>query len=279
MSQPKTTNPSDQELVVVHRRELSELSGETAQRWWVLALLGLGILAILHVPIFWMRQEKPTSAIEESQGELFAIVTGTEKGKSSAESSLWQWIHMVEPSQWYYPTTDGFSRLNQRKAIPGPILRGYVQPTNTLPPLEFPSSHLEATLPPMNGQDFLTLPVFIAETPIPGNLEPDPQPPRWRRIGGNTLAESPKFTAEELSLLQDPEIQATLTQTCLPTTLEVNFRPGMPLPRILIRESCGVHELDMAALRAMRKALYLRGVSDLPCEKDLVFFYSVDWRM
>ncbi|GEM_PF-6121783 len=283
MSQPKTTNPSDQELTVVHRRELSELSGKEGHRWWVAALAGLAILVILHLPIVLMHQDETTAISEEAHGQLFAIVNEDTEGISASEKSLWQWIHLTEPSQWYYPTPEGFSRFNRRPTgkddpLPPPYLPGYTQPARNLPALKFPPSVISAALPPMNGQDFLKLGVFIADTPEPGS-EPQEQLARWRRIGGGTL-QNPPDLGEDKKLLQDEDIRKSLlSQGCKPTILEVNFRPGIPLPRILVRDTCGVDALDMAARRALRNALYSRHLNDQPCEKPFALFFEVDWRM
>lgn len=74
------------------------------------------------------------------------------------------------------------------------------------------------------------------------------------------LKSPPALSPESLALLEDPEIRRRLwdRQGAFggvgepATVMELQFLPGFSMPRVLLRASCGIDELDQAALKALR---------------------------
>lgn len=232
------------------------------------------VVVLLHLPLLLL---KPGSTQATALQEHKTLAALPSQGTGGAEA-LWKYISMTEPSQWFYPTKDGFSRFNQKKAAPLPELPVYAFQSILLPPEQFDESHLVPGELPEDDGDFLRLPVYTSAPPqkekaIPMVLA------RWRRVGGGTLLpeSAPKVSAESVDMLKKNGSLNFNGNSVLPTRLEVQYRPGFSMPRILLRESCGNTALDQCAISALREALHSNGADAKSFSRLMDCMLEVDW--
>ena len=230
-------------------------------------------MVLLHLPLLLL---KPGSTQAPAAREHKTLAALPSKGVKGAET-LWQFISMTEPSQWFYPTGDGFSRFNRKDALPPPELPAYAFNKILLPPVTFDETHLALGELPNEESDFLTLSVFTS-TPSPSEKKVPMVLTRWRRVGGGTILpeHAPKVSAESVEMLKN--------RGCLnfngefsPTRLEIQYRPGFSMPRILLRGSCGNSELDLCAVSALREALHANGADSKRFSRLTDCVLEVDW--
>lgn len=236
-------------------------------------LLAVLVVLLLHLPLLLLKPGASQTIAPQEHKTLAALPS---KGTEGAES-LWQFISMIEPSQWFYPTADGFSRFNKKKALPPPELPTYAFQKVLLPAVTFDESHLALGELPAEDTDFLKLPVFTSLPPkkegtIPMVLA------RWRRVGGGTLLpeHAPKVTAESIEMLKNRG-SLNFNGNPSPTRMEVQYRPGFSMPRILLRDSCGNAALDQCAINALREALHANGADSKQFQRLTDCLLEVDW--
>lgn len=244
----------------LRRRELKGAAGRDGEHKWRRLFLAILVVALLHLPFLLLKQGMEKHQEEQAPSRLAAIAR-PENLTTSQEEALWQWIRMLDPSQWYYPTEEGFSRFNRRAPLPWPEAPRFSLSPQAPSPLSLPENRLELRLPPPD--DSVLLPAPPALEPLVAEWKPTPfppLPPQWRRLGGGVLESPPSLSPESLALLEDPEIrrrlwdrQGALGGVAEPATvMELQFLPGFSMPRVLLRASCGIDELDQAALKALR---------------------------
>ncbi|MGN0866267.1 MAG: hypothetical protein ACI4SG_01130 [Oligosphaeraceae bacterium] len=249
----------------LRRREGKGKREREGDHKWRRLFLAILVVVLLHLPFLLLPRGEEARSSSPSPCRLAAI-SCPEQVVTSQEKALWQWIDMTEPSQWYYPTGEGFSRFNRRSPLPWPVAPSFRLTPLELVPLSPPSHRLSPVLPPPD--DLALLPALPPVAPLVPAGEDSPLaslPPQWRREGGGVLTAPPSLSPDALSLLEKPEIRQRLWQhresvlgETLPrpaTVLELQFLPGFSMPRVLLRRSCGVPELDRDALRALRSVL------------------------
>ena len=247
----KTTSEQTEEREssgVEERRPVSRREGEHK---WRRLFLAIFVVVLLHLPLLLLKPGSEEAAPTQPQRSLAAIAQ-PEEARTPSEKAFWRWIEYSDPSQWYFPTAQGFSRYNVFGALPGPELPHFALSPAEPPKVSLSESRLEGHLPPLDERDFLGL--KCASLPEPVAPETDPLAflaPRWRILGGGVLANPPEFSAETLKLRQESWQKKELSGF-LPTVMEVEFLPGLSVPRLLLRSSCGVAALDRAALDALR---------------------------
>ena len=295
MSPMMTPAPSDLEKAI-RTRSSSEPGREKIAKATRRIFLAVLVFVIINIPpiLYMWKKEPPTEEHDKAPGTFSVLPQksypdfyhAAQQGDALAKSDeirantlrSWEWIELTEPSQWFYPTKEGFSQFNRVVPLPWPVLEGYVPRPVLLPEQTFPESRLVASLPRIEEQNFLDLAADIAE-PAQDTREIQVIAPRWRRVGGHSLQNPPQLTAQEQTFLKEPAILAKLSDACQPTRLEVQFRPGFSLPRIVLRESCGATELDQAAMRALRENLRQLGANELAFPRVSSVLLEVDWRI
>ncbi len=295
MSPMMTPAPSDLEKAI-RTRSSSEPGREKIAKATRRIFLAVLVFVIINIPpiLYMWKKEPPTEEHDKAPGTFSVLPRksypdfyhAAQEGEALTKSDeirantlrSWEWIELTEPSQWFYPTKEGFSQFNRVVPLPWPVLEGYVPRPVLLPEQAFPESRLVASLPRMEEQNFLDLAADIAE-PAQDTREIQAVAPRWRRVGGHSLQNPPQLTAQEQTFLKNPAILAKLSDACQPTRLEIQFRPGFSLPRIVLRESCGATELDQAAMRALRENLRQLGANELAFPRVSSVLLEVDWRI
>ncbi len=249
----------------LRRREGKGHREQEGDHKWRRLFLAILVVLLLHLPFLLLPRGEETRSALSSPSRLAAI-SRPDKVVTPQEKALWQWIAMMEPSQWYYPTGEGFSRFNRRAPLPWPEAPAFLLTPRALSPLALSSHRLSPVLPPPD--DLALLPVLPSVSPLVPSGEDSPLPllpPQWRREGGGVWTSPPSLSSEALALLEKPEIRQRLWEhregilgETLPrpsTVMELQFLPGFSMPRLLLRRSCGVPELDQDALHALRSLL------------------------
>lgn len=231
------------------------------------------VVALLHLPLLLLKHDDSKIALEQEHKTLGAVPSEGTPGNER----LWQIILLTEPSQWFYPTKDGFSRFNRKDPLPEPVLPPFEFRRILLPQTVFEESHLICGELPADDGDFLKLPIFTNTPPkeekaVPMMLS------RWRRVGGGTLLpeSAPQIPQEVIETLKSQGSEK-MSGLFSPTRIEVQYRPGFSMPRLLLRDTCGNPDLDQCALNALRKALHENG-ADLKTYSRLTdCLLEVDW--
>lgn len=232
----------------VESRSGSRREGEHKWRRLFLAIL---VVLLLHLPFLLLKPGSEEAAPAQPQRRLAAIAQ-PEAAHTSSEKALWRWIEFSDPSQWYFPTAQGFSRYNVFAALPGPALPHFTLSPAAVPEVPLVESRLEGHLPPLDERGFLALECASLPDPVLPERGELPFPaPRWRILGGGVLANPPEFPDEVSKLVQESWEKKEISGL-IPTVMEVEFLPGFSVPRLLLRSSCGVAALDRAALDALR---------------------------
>ncbi len=231
--------------------ELRAGSRREGEHKWRRLFLAVLVVVLLHLPFLLLKPGSEEPAPVQPQRRLAAIAQ-PEAARTPSEKALWRWIEFSDPSQWYFPTAQGFSRYNVFAALPGPELPHFTLSPAPLPEVPLAESRLEGNLPPVDERGFLALKsVSLPEPVLPERGELPFPAPRWRILGGGVLANPPEFPEEVWKLRQESWKKKELSGL-IPTVMEVEFLPGLSVPRLLLRSSCGVPALDRAALDALR---------------------------
>ena len=158
----------------LRRRELKGAAGRDGEHKWRRLFLAILVVALLHLPFLLLKQGMEKHQEEQAPSRLAAIAR-PENLTTSQEEALWQWIRMLDPSQWYYPTEEGFSRFNRRAPLPWPEAPRFSLSPQAPSPLSLPENRLELRLPPPD--DSVLLPAPPALEPLVAEWKPTPFPP------------------------------------------------------------------------------------------------------
>ena len=251
-------------------------------------LMAAVVLAVLHLPFLF--GEMPVAETETPpETQLPEVVSLPLPSRESGDglAGFYGWLKLADPAQWYFPDDAlGFAAANRPASRPAePALPSYLPPKYLLADYVIEERRLHT--PALSVQERSA----ALWRPLAGDLRSEPvapssfpQPNRsqvWRLADGRMLADPPVLDAEGLKALQEPAVREKLDggpgdggllacgDGC--TWLEACFgdvpdalldaspaerRSRQPMPRIVVRQSCGVPALDSAALRALRH--YLR---------------------
>ncbi len=267
------------------------------------------VLAILHLPFLFVdfKSEEPAGLEEKPLPEVVSLPSTAKAmhGANDAVSGFYGWLRLASPTQWYFPDAqEGFSAANRPAARPGePAFPEYSQPAYALGRFLFGTKQL--TIPPANVAG--TAPGLwwrVPERPLPPEVAMTaamantaiPEPTRridWRLADGRLLADPPLLDAAGVEIWRRPETRSRLEEgdgdgvTCLevifmgparlPGTEEGSVsRNRLRLPRIVLRQSCGVPALDAAAQRALRSKLRNAYTGDTPPDAGSITL-SISW--
>ena len=233
----------------------------------------------IHVPFAFMNGNPPPPPPELDFGETTQAISLPPPDESQPESirAIYNWTEINDPTLLILPN----HRLGFGHFVPktDPIEKQPVPPieearNNIAPPpvLSVPLDIDVSTLAQLiannwNDKTEISLPMAQPSTPAHGVF--------WHSENGRLLVTPPENDAQRQALALSHGVP---TQT---TAIEIAPSPLLPMPRVIVRRSCGNAELDMLALDAVRLTLAKAGPLPLTPgaspEKPLVLI--IDWRL
>jgi hypothetical protein len=249
------------------------------------AIYGLRLFAALlaavaiHVPFAFMNGNPPPEPPELDFGETTQAISLPPPDENQPETiqAIYNWTEINDPTLLILPN----HRLGFGHFVPKtePIEKQSVPPiedarNNIAPPpvLSVPLDIDVSTLAQLiannwNDKTEISLPMAQPSTPAHGVF--------WHSENGRLLLTPPENDAQRQALALSHGVP---TQT---TAIEIAPSPLLPMPRVIVRRSCGNAELDMLALDAVRLTLAKAGPLPLTPgaspEKPLVLI--IDWRL
>ena len=216
----------------------------------------LGAVA-LHVPFAFMSGNPPPPRQELDFGETTQAISLPPPSDNLPESirAIYNWTEINDPTLLILPNHRlGFDHfIPQNEPIEKKTVPPIEEARNNIPsppvlsvPLDIDVSSLAQMITDTwNDKTELTLPLAQANIPARGVF--------WRSENGRLLANPPENDLQRQALALS---HGEPTQT---TAIEIAPSPLLPLPRVVVRRSCGNAELDMVALDAVRLTLSKAG--------------------
>lgn len=217
---------------------------------WCRFAIAAIILVVVHLP-FILNTRKDTPQAPTPQPTHRKEVS-TILNQDAWEKDFQKWLAIVNPWHWYLGDYHlGFSQVNiLRRHSALPDFPAYIAPTSApathnVVPKALELSHSTAAI---NNYWELYQPEFLPPPPAPTQHKV-----RWRRKNGRELRQAPVIPDDILQHWEESQKAGIIRDV---TTLQITFTTAMPIPRIILRGSCGDQQLDQAAIRAVRD--YLR---------------------
>lgn len=237
------------------------------------------VTAAIHVPFAFMNGNPPPPPPELDFGETTQAISlpPPDEDQPEAIQAIYNWTEINDPTLLILPN----HRLGFDHFVPKtePIEKQSVPPieearNNIAPPpvLSVPLDIDVSTLAQLisdnwNDKTEISLPLAQPISPVHGVF--------WHSENGRLLLTPPENDAQRQALALSHGVP---TQT---TAIEIAPSPLLPMPRVIVRRSCGNAELDMLALDAVRLTLAKAGPLPLTPgaspEKPLVLI--IDWRL
>lgn len=258
--------------------------------WSPVVRMSLAIVATaaIYFPLFLVKTMEtplPASALSDDEVKVVALPPFSElRRRDHLGKSIYRWTDIGNPTLLILPNSElGFSRFR-----PGPPSRGTAplppvawQPTPAATP-EWPPAAL-TLVPPPAAQ------TMAEEWPQDTALNLPAVPPRppaagvfWRDDRGRAITDPPATADSDLQLALTHGLPSRMTH------IEIQHHDLLPIPRIIIRQSCGNHKLDAIIVQAIRARLeQQRAAARLtgpgrPDEQPSRFrncIIEVDWRL
>jgi hypothetical protein len=270
---------------------MSTMSTTQKKRDWAPVIrmsMAIVVTAAIYFPLFLVQTvETPLPAATEWNDEIKVVALPPYAELQRWDrlgKSLYRWTDIGNPTLLILPNNElGFSRFRPgsppRDTLPPPPVSW--QPTQQPPP-PWPPITLTITPQPVAQtmaeewpQDTaLNLPAVPPRQPVVGVF--------WRDIRGRAITDPPT--------LSDSDLQSALADG-LPkqmTRIEIQHHDLLPIPRLIIRQSCGNPRLDTAIVLALRERLEKqRTAAKLvalgnPSEQPTAYsncVLEVDWRL
>jgi len=271
MNAAKTHKPSTKRIVAP--------KPETFFTYWLRLCAALFAAAAIHAPFAFMKGNPPPPKQELDFGETTQAISlpPPDENQSEVIQAIYNWTEINDPTLLILPN----HRLGFGYFVPKtePIEKQPVPPIkearNNIPPppvLSVPLDIDVSTLAQLiadnwNDKTEITLPMAQPTVPAHGVF--------WRSENGRLLVSPPENDAQRQALALSHGVPS---QT---TAIEIAPSPLLPLPRVVVRRSCGNAELDMVALDAVRLTLAKAGPLPLTPgaspEKPLVLI--IDWHL
>ena len=247
---------------------------------YVLRLIAAFVFAAaIHAPFAFMQGNPPPPPPELDFGETTQAISlpPPDDNQPEAIQTIYNWTEINDPTLLILPN----HRLGFGHFVPKtePIEKQSVPPieearNNISPPpvLSVPIDINVSTLAQLiadnwNDKTEISLPMAQPTTPAHGVF--------WHSENGRLLLTPPENDAQRQALALSHGVP---TQT---TAIEIAPSPLLPMPRVIVRRSCGNAELDMVALDAVRLTLVKAGPLPLTPgaspEKPLVLI--IDWHL
>ena len=233
----------------------------------------------IHAPFAFMQGNPPPPPPELDFGETTQAISLPPPGENQPEEiqAIYNWTEINDPTLLILPN----HRLGFGLFVPKtePIEKQPVPPieearNNIAPPpvLSVPLDIDVATLAQLlsdnwNDKTEISLPMAQPTTPAHGVF--------WHSENGRLLLTPPENDAQRQALALSHGVP---TQT---TAIEIAPSPLLPMPRVIVRRSCGNAELDMVALDAVRLTLAKAGPLPLTpgANPDKPLVLIIDWHL
>lgn len=252
---------------------------ETAVMYGLRLFAALIAAAAIHAPFAVMQGNPPPPPPELDFGETTQAISLPQPDENQPEAiqAIYNWSEINDPTLLILPN----HRLGFGYFVPKtePIEKQPVPPieearNNIAPPpvLSVPLDIDASTLAQLiadnwNDKTEITLPMAQPTIPAHGVF--------WHSENGRLLVSPPENDSQRQALALSHGVP---TQT---TAIEIQPSPLLPMPRVIVRRSCGNAELDMVALDAVRLTLAKAGPLPLTPgaspEKSLVLI--IDWHL
>jgi hypothetical protein len=224
---------------------------QRSQGRWRRLIVAATALLILS-PMFFLDVSSPTPELlraSNNDAKVLSLPAQPEPDSASALTAVYDWLHIGDPTIFILPDVAmGFARFRAqpqhqfRAALPSNIWEPAAatpleQPALQLPIRQESLSSLLAEQWPQERKDLVSAP-------------PAGQAPSgifWRDSHGRQVIDPP--------IIQPDFIDQAIANHGLPqqmTLLEIVATPYLPMPRIVIRQSCGNVRLDELLLNAIR---------------------------
>lgn len=262
------------------------LQSEKSAGWWeggkARFLLALLIVAVLHLPFLFVPfpEEPERPAMKGPALKLVSLPAASSAAQleemPASGRELYEWLELANPVQWYFPDAEhGFSQYNRpEKEYSTPAWQEFALAASPLERYLFKQLKLSVPAPSLSELFRNNYhPFRMQEQPRLSVAPALPHAVVWRRAGGNPLKESPVLDAATLRSWDEPATRAAIV-AC--TRFKVHFSSELALPRVVLRQSCGVPALDEGAARALRGYIGSRYRSALPAGNSAVEL-EVDW--
>jgi hypothetical protein len=233
----------------------------------------------IHAPFAFMQGNPPPPPPELDFGETTQAISlpPPDENQPEAIQAIYNWTEINDPTLMILPN----HRLGFGLFVPKtePIEKQPVPPieearNNIAPPpvLSVPLDIDVATLSQLlsdnwNDKTEISLPMAQPTTPAHGVF--------WHSENGRLLLTPPENDAQRQALALSHGVP---TQT---TAIEIAPSPLLPMPRVIVRRSCGNAELDMVALDAVRLTLAKAGPLPLTpgASPDKPLVLIIDWHL
>ena len=233
----------------------------------------------IHAPFDFMQGNPPPPTPELDFGETTQAISlpPPDEDQPEAIQAIYNWTEINDPTLLILPN----HRLGFGHFVPKtePIEKQPVPPieearNNIAPPpvLSVPLDIDVATLAQLlsdnwNDKTEISLPMAQPTTPAHGVF--------WHSENGRLLLTPPENDAQRQALALSHGVP---TQT---TAIEIAPSPLLPMPRVIVRRSCGNAELDMVALDAVRLTLAKAGPLPLTpgANPDKPLVLIIDWHL
>ncbi len=233
----------------------------------------------IHAPFAFMQGNPPPPPPELDFGETTQAISLPPPDENQPEEiqAIYNWTEINDPTLLILPN----HRLGFGLFVPKtePIEKQPVPPieearNNIAPPpvLSVPLDIDVATLAQLlsdnwNDKTEISLPMAQPTTPAHGVF--------WHSENGRLLLTPPENDAQRQALALSHGVP---TQT---TAIEIAPSPLLPMPRVIVRRSCGNAELDMVALDAVRLTLAKAGPLPLTpgANPDKPLVLIIDWHL
>ncbi|MFA6930196.1 MAG: hypothetical protein WCT05_07705 [Lentisphaeria bacterium] len=249
-------------------------------------LFAVLVLVFLHLPFSFLSITSGRNSPEESGIRLPTVVSLPPVSSpylSTFERDLYQWVSIADPRRMLHPDLQsGFSRFgNPTYAYPPPPLPVWSLQKYFWPKTDYPESRLavagkslrELILEQWNKDSKIFLLPFEKAT-LPSGVF-------WRLAGSKTQISNLELPPEFSVLAGNPLEVGKITRM---TLLELAMLKGLPIPRIVVRRSCGNIQFDRLAVVALKRHLQAAK------KENTVFFLAensanktwyleVDWRL
>lgn len=252
---------------------------ETNLTYCLRLFAALLLAAAIHAPFAFMTGNPPPPPQELDFGDTTQAISlpPPDDNLPEAIQSIYNWTEINDPTLLILPNYRlGFGHFVPKSK---PIEKQPVPPIeearNNIPsppvlsvPLDIDASTLAQLIADnWNNKTELTLPMAQATVPVHGVF--------WRSENGRLLINPPENDLQRQALALSHGVPS---QT---TAIEIAPSPLLPLPRVVVRRSCGNAELDMIALDAVRLTLAKAGPLPLTPgaspEKPLILV--IDWHL
>ncbi len=232
---------------------IGEPSGAMGRRQRLDTLLAVAI-SVAFYSLGVLVKVKPTTYVQETEQRPDNIVVSLmppTSDQGGVERMLYDWT-LIEDPAFFYRTNDtlGYGKMRPHGSRDGhsPMETPVWQPTPVLFGEQSPLT-LGSTMPPIAQ-------VLMEEWPTDTVVEAPSETPLPRRRGvfwfnsrGERLLEPPDVSLSALQEAYDRQRPKRLS------VFEVSYLPGLALPRILVRESCGNRDIDEILMTALRACL------------------------